>query len=75
MIMKRTIFTNEHKQLVEKLKKARKESGLDQKQAAKLLNKSQSYISKIESGQRRIDVVQLRELAKIYNKPLNYFIE
>ncbi|MBU2530022.1 MAG: helix-turn-helix transcriptional regulator [Elusimicrobia bacterium] len=72
--MSKTLYSKEHKDLVEKLKKARIELGLDQKQVAKLLNKTQSYISKIESGQRRIDVLKLKELAKIYKKSIDFFI-
>ena len=73
--MNKTIYTNEHKYIVQQLKKARVEAGLDQEEVAKLLKKTQSYISKIESGQRRIDVVQLKELAKIYKKPIDFFIK
>ena len=72
--MKRAIYSKEHKHLVSKLKKARKETGLDQSNAAKLLGTTQSYISKIESGQLRIDIIQLKEIAKIYKKNINYFI-
>ena len=72
--MKKTIYSKEHKYLVEQLKKARKEAGLDQKEVAKLLNKTQSYISKVESGQRRIEVLQLKEFARIYKKNLDFFI-
>ena len=72
--MKQTIYSKEHKSLVIKLKKARIEAGLDQEGAAKLLEKSQSYISKIEAGQRRIDTVQLKEFAKIYKKSIDFFI-
>ncbi len=72
--MNKTIYSNEHKFLIEKLKRARIEAGLDQKQVAELLGKSQSYISKIESGQRRIDVLQLKEFAKAYKKSIDFFI-
>jgi len=73
--MSRAIYSKEHKHIVEQLKKARKEAGLDQEKVAKLLGKTQSYVSKVESGQRRLDVVQLKEFAKIYRKSLNYFIK
>ena len=71
--MEKTIYSKEHKYIVNRLKEARKESGFDQKQVARLLKKTQSYVSKIESGQRRIDVVQLRKFGKIYNRPISYF--
>ena len=74
-IMPRAIYTKEHNAIVERLKKARFEAGLGQIEVAKKLGKTQSYISKIESGQRRFDVLQLKEFAKLYNKPLNFFVK
>ena len=73
--MAKSIFSSEHKYLVSKLKKARLERNLQQADVAKLLKRTQSYMSKIESGQRRIDIIQLKELAKIYKKDVNYFLE
>lgn len=61
--------------LIERLKKARKEAGLDQEAVAKLLKVTQSYISKMESGQRRIDIVQLKRFAKVYKKKIDYFLK
>ena len=52
---------------------ARLEAGLDQEQVAKLLDKMQSHVSKVEAGQRRIDIVSLKEFARIYKKPLDYY--
>jgi len=72
--MNDTIYSKGHKQLIEKLKNARIEIGLDQVEVAERLNKTQSYISKVESGQRRIDIIQLKEFAKLYKKDIHYFI-
>lgn len=73
--MSKTIYSKDHKFLVKQLKKARIKTGLDQASVAKLLGRTQSYVSKIESGQRRIDVVQLKKIANIYRKSLDYFIK
>lgn len=73
--MPRAIYTKDHKAIVECLKKARYETGLSQVEVAKTLGKTQSYVSKIESGQRRFDVLQLKDFAKLYNKPLDYFVK
>jgi transcriptional regulator with XRE-family HTH domain len=73
--MPRVIYTKEHSLIVERLKKARFEAGLGQVEVAKKLNRTQSYLSKIESGQRRFDVLQLKEFAKLYKKDINYFIK
>jgi len=44
---------------------AREDAGLRQLDVARRLRRHQSYVSKIESGERRLDVVELLELAKI----------
>ena len=73
--MSSSLYSKEHKNIVEKLIKARREAGIDQVDVAKKLGKSQSYLSKIESGQRKIDVIQLQKFAKFYNKDITYFLK
>ncbi len=72
--MDKTIFTESHRHLVNQLIKARRKAKLKQSDVAKKLGRTQSYISKIESGQRRIDTVQLKEFAAIYKKKINFFL-
>ncbi len=72
--MSKEIYTNKYKKLTEKLKKAREDAGLTQVQASERLGKPLSYFSKIERGERRIDAVELAELARIYKKSLDYFV-
>lgn len=72
--MKKSIYKKEYKKVVDSLKKARHESGLTQAQVANKLGCHQSYISKIERMERRIDIIELKELAKIYKKQLDYFL-
>lgn len=73
--MSKVIYSKDHKYIVERLKTARLEAGLDQAQVAKVLNKTQPYISKMEAGQRKVDVITLKEFARIYKKPLDYFLK
>ena len=73
--MTRSIRTKEYAYFVERLQKARHETGLTQVQVAKKLNRPQSHISNVESGQQRVDVVELQVFAKIYNKDIKYFIK
>lgn len=68
------IYSKEHKDIVGKLKEARLASGMEQEDVAKKIGRTQSYISKIESGQRRISILQLKEMAKVYKKDINYFL-
>ena len=61
--------------LADKLKQARRQAGLNQDDVARLIDKSQSYVSKIEASLLRLDLVQLNELAELYKKSLDYFLE
>jgi len=72
--MGKIIYSDEQKYLVEQLRRAREENGMDQVAVAKLLGKTQSYISKIESGQRKVDVIQLKEFSAIYKKDIYDFV-
>ena len=58
---------------LERLRQARHEDGLTQLDVANLLNKPQSFVSKCESGERRVDFVELLDFAKIFNKSLDFF--
>jgi transcriptional regulator with XRE-family HTH domain len=73
--MIKSIHTKQYAYFVEKLKKAREEAGLTQVQVAKKIKRPQSHISNVESGQQRVDVVELQTFAKLYNKDINYFIK
>lgn len=73
--MSKTLHTKAYKELLGRLKNARLEMGLKQTDVANELKKPQSYVSKIESGERRIDVIELSELAKMYKKDITYFVE
>jgi len=73
--MSKAIYSKDHQYIVGQLKKARQEAGLEQEQVAKILKRTQSYISKIESGQRRIDIITLKDFAKVYKKDINFFLK
>ena len=73
--MKKSTQTREYAVFVESLRKARLQAGFTQVQVAKKLRRPQSHISNIESGQQRVDVVELKRFAKIYGKDINYFIK
>ena len=73
--MTKAIYSKDHKYIVEQLKRARQEVGLEQAEVAKLLGKIQSHVSKVEAGQRRIDIVALKEFAKVYKKDISFFLK
>ena len=63
-----------YQKFINQLRKARLEAELTQVDVGKKLKKPQAYVSKIERGERRVDVVELEELARLYKQPLDYFI-
>lgn len=63
-----------YKELRKRLIAAREAAGLSQGDAAARLNVPQSRLSRIESGERRPDVIELADIARLYGKRLAYFV-
>lgn len=57
------------------LRDIRKSSELSQQELAKRLEKPQSFVSKYESGERRLDILELREICIALNISLIDFIK
>jgi transcriptional regulator with XRE-family HTH domain len=56
-----------------RLREAREYLGLSQDEVAKYLGIPRTALSHIESGQRRIDALELKKLAQLYKRPVVYF--
>lgn len=67
-------FPEEYQEFTKKLRIAREEAGLSQMEVARRIRRNQTFVSKIELGERRVDPVELRHLAEIYGKPISFFI-
>ena len=63
-----------YRRFAARLRAARREAGLTQVEAAKLMGKTQIYISRCEKCSRRVDAVEAAEFAAAYGQPLNYFL-
>jgi transcriptional regulator with XRE-family HTH domain len=62
--MQKSRSTEAYRHLCELLIKARKKAGLTQAQLAERLDRPQSFVAKYESGERRLDVVELLTIAQ-----------
>jgi transcriptional regulator with XRE-family HTH domain len=62
--MSRSVFGGAYATFVDELVAARKRAGITQVQLAEKLSKPQSFISKIERGERRIDVIEFCAVAR-----------
>jgi transcriptional regulator with XRE-family HTH domain len=68
-----SVHTNNYRQFLRRLKEARLAAHLTQTQVSKKLRRPQSFVSKCESGERRVDVTELKVFAALYKKPLTFF--
>lgn len=59
----KTLGSKRHKALIAMLIKERKAAGLNQTELAKALGQYQSFIARIESGERRVDVIEFLDIA------------
>ena len=62
--MTKSVFSDRYALFLATIVQARKEAGLTQSELASRLGKPQSYISKAERGERRIDVVEFIDLSQ-----------
>jgi transcriptional regulator with XRE-family HTH domain len=70
-----SFHSKRYREFTGKLRSARAESKFSQRDVAKRLQKPPSYVAKIESGERRVDFIELQDLARLYRKPISFFEE
>jgi transcriptional regulator with XRE-family HTH domain len=60
-----SIHQPEYKRLLEELIKAREKADITQQELADMLKKPQSFVSKYENGERRLDIIELTQIADL----------
>jgi transcriptional regulator with XRE-family HTH domain len=73
--MAKSRFTAKYERLLQALRETRKAAGLTQVEVAKRFHCHAPFVSKIESGERRIDVVELSAFCDIYGIKLSAFLK
>ena len=64
---------DDRRTLGERLREAREYLGFSQEEVATFLGVSRSALSLIETGQRKVDALELKKLAGLYKRPVGYF--
>lgn len=67
------LHTKRYRAFLARLRQAREDAGLTQQEVADALGRPQTWVSKCEIGERRVDFVELEELAEVYGKALDWF--
>lgn len=66
-MVNKSIHNKEYKTVIRLLRNVREERGITQGQLAELLGCSQTVISKIETSERRLDIIELRKICMLLN--------
>lgn len=72
--MRPSIGTAEHKRLVALLRQIRLDAGLTQVDLAKRLREPQAFVSRYETGERRLDLLELRQVCRAVGISLKDFV-
>jgi len=72
--MPKSAFSPEYEHFCALLIQARKRAGLTQHTVAALLQRPQSYVSKYENGERRLDVIEFLEIAQVLDIDVTVFV-
>ncbi len=72
--MATSIHSPRYREVCRRLRQARIAAGLTQEEVARRLKRDQTFVSKVESGERRLDVIELDEFAEVLGKALTWFV-
>ncbi len=72
--MEKSLYTERHKKLIKLLIEARENAGLTQAEFAERLGEYQSFVARLESGQRRVDIVELIRFSEVLGFEANSII-
>jgi transcriptional regulator with XRE-family HTH domain len=67
----KALQTKRYRVFLDRLRRARLDAGLTQVEAAKRLGRPQTWISKCELGERRVDFVEAEDFAAAYGVSLD----
>jgi transcriptional regulator with XRE-family HTH domain len=72
--MEKSIHSGQYAIFLKLLREKRQEAGLTQAQLARKIRETQTFVSKCERGERRIDLIELRAFCKAYGMSLKQFV-
>lgn len=73
--MEKSIHSAQYEIFLDALRAMRKHAGLNQNELARRIGETQSFVSKCERGERRIDIMELRTFCKAFQISLSDFVD
>lgn len=68
------IYSEEYQYMLRRLREAREEVEYTQEAAGKAIGRDKTIVSRMESGERRLDPIDLQQFAALYDKPVEWFL-
>ncbi len=72
--MEKTIYTQEYEVVLRLLREARTQAGLTQTVLAERIGETQTFVSKVERGDRRLDIIEIRVFCQALGLTLPEFV-
>lgn len=73
--MQKSQHSRKYRRLLEVLRQKRESVGLTQEDVSKRLGAYSTFITKVEAGERRIDVVELAAICEVYGVKFHAFLK
>ena len=73
--MTKSVYTRQYRRFRALLTEARKTAGLTQIELSAQLDRPQSFVSKVERGERRLDVIEFLEIARVLRLDVVAFLQ
>ncbi|RNM20718.1 XRE family transcriptional regulator [Dickeya undicola] len=70
-----SVYSSEYQSVIKILREARIKQGITQENLANALGRPQSFVAKIESGERRLDVVEFAHIARLLSVDASAVLE
>lgn len=70
-----SVYREEYKIMIDLLRDVREKAGLRQEDVAEKLGVLQTFVSKIETSDRRLDIIELRDMCAVYEVELKEFLD
>ena len=74
-LMEKSIRSEQYRRLIQLFRRMRENKGITQSDLAQLIGENQNFVSKVETLERRLDVIELRTMCEAIGVSFPHFIK